>query len=270
MNNHFDHISATEKLKAETLKNAKRKNWAMFSSVAAILVVFVGVSIFFLSPEQKKEENDMSLYNNAMEGSILPTPAPESFVNKGEENDLEDYFASDIIFDNSFHYDGALEPTTPIVLETEKPSPTGINEEPSNTLPPAPEEPETTPSVFETEPVPTTLPPAPEEPETTPIVCATPSPIPPSDGLSVQVTERPADYDDFIAANRFTMYVIADDVNAYDRASTDAPVKFTIPKGSQVIADRNFQRKWAYVHYEENGVMKYGFVLEENLSEVQP
>ena len=247
MNNHFDHISATEKLKAETLKNAKRKNWAMLSSVAAILVVFVGISIFFLSPEQKKEANDMSLYNNAMDGSILPTPAPESFVNKGEENDLEDYFASDIIFDNSFHYDGALEPTTPIVLATEKPSPTGINEEPSNTLPPAP-----------------------EEPETTPFVCATPSPIPPSDGLSVQVTERPADYDDFIAANRFTMYVIADDVNAYDRASTDAPVKFTIPKGSQVIADRNFQRKWAYVHYEENGVMKYGFVLEENLSEVQP
>lgn len=83
MNNHFNHISATEKLKAKTLKKAKRINWSVISSVAAILVVVMGVSLFI--PEKSNDVNNApenSLYTDTLKG--------ESSSITLEEDALED------------------------------------------------------------------------------------------------------------------------------------------------------------------------------------
>ncbi len=207
MNNHFNHISATEKLKAETLRKAKRQNWAMLSSIAAILVVFVGVSVFFLSPQSKNKASDINLYNN--ENSDLSTPESITIYEDEKFSDS----ASDIL--------------------TEKPVPTPIVEAHAPTT--------------------------------------TPKPILPEAGVpTVQATGCPTNYDEVINENTKTMYVNAENITAYDYASTEAPIKFSLKKGQQVTAVVNSQHIWAYVSYEENGVFKYGFVLEEYLSMEKP
>ena len=223
MDNHFKHISASDKLKAETLKKAKHINWVLLPSIAAILVIMIGVSTFFI-PEKT---NDV---NNAPENSL------DNDTVKGE---------SIVILEEDVKVgEGSVDYTTDISR--------GDEEKPSATSTPI------TKPIVTGIPIPVTTP----SPTETPYIS--------DGGLSAQVTERPAVYDEFIEANRETMYIIADNVAAHDRASTDAPIKFTIPKGAQVIADRNFKRIWAYVHYEENGVKKYGFVLEEYLSTEKP
>ena len=74
MNNHFKHISPSEELKNETLKKAKRVNWSAISSIAAILVVVIGVSLFI--PEKSKDVNNApenSLYTDTLksESSVI-------------------------------------------------------------------------------------------------------------------------------------------------------------------------------------------------------
>lgn len=207
MNNHFNHISVTDELKAKTLKKAKRQNWAMLSSIAAILVVFIGISIFFLSPESKNEASDMNLYNDKNSG----LSAPENIIINEDEKFSDS--ASDILAEKPL--------STPIV---EAPFPT-----------------------------------------------TTPKPILPEAGApAIQATGCPTNYDEVIKENTKIMYVNVQSVPVYDYASTEAPIKFSLKKGQQVTAVVNFQHIWAYVSYEEDGVYKYGFVLEENLSMETP
>lgn len=264
MNNHFNHISATEKLKAKTLKKAKSINWGAISSIAAILVVMIGVSAF-IAPHiinaQKNSsmpENNLysSIYENSVNDEIFSDKTnSENFI-KGEAYDTDD--SGENISSSFPNTAGDIVAQPPLITNT-----------PTSTAPPV-KEPSATSTPTITKPIVTDIP----IPVTTPSPTETPKPTTTpyiSDGgLSAQVTERPANYDELIAANRETMYITADNVAAHDRASTDAPIKFTIPKGAQVIADRNFKRIWAYVHYEEDGIKKYGFVLEEYLSTEKP
>ena len=253
MNNHFNHISATEKLKAETLKKAKRINFTVISSIAAIFVVLIGVSAFYVSGIANNQE---------------PNYAPELY---NDSINSESFVSSDTIADDanekyeSFYY-AQLSPTPKITLLLPTATPVINTTNTTVITPTATPVINTTNTTVITPSAPPVLTTKAPSPTLTPM----PTTAPQGDGLTAQVTERPANYDETIAANRETMYITADNVAAHDRASTDAPVKFTIPKGAQVIADRNFKRIWAYVHYEEDGIKKYGFVLEEYLSTEKP
>lgn len=256
MNNHFNHISLSEKLKAKTLKKAKSINWVAIYSIAAALVVTVGISAFALPHVFNGQKNGAAPENNLYASNY--------------ENDMNQE-ASDIVNKGNDGYqilDEADDIPEGAVILTDAPNPQ--TPAPDIKMHNVTNTPEVTKSPVTGSPIAVTTPDTIFEdiPETT-----SPPSSTPVDGYKPPVastTSRPDNYDETINANRETMYVTADNVAAHDRASTDAPVKFTIPKGAQVIADRNFQRIWAYVHYEENGVTKYGFVLEEYLSTAKP
>lgn len=131
MDNHFKHISADEKLKAETLKKAKRINWPVIYSVAAILVVVMGVSFFIPRVNDSNNAPEKSLYSDTLKGESYNST--EDFL---VEEDVFTGEAAEDIGDGSIYYtsDGSEKEEKP-VSATSAPMATETLDEDSETVP---------------------------------------------------------------------------------------------------------------------------------------
>ncbi len=246
MNNHFNHISASKKLKAETLKNAKQKNWWVIPYIAAILVVLIGISVLFIPTNNKND------YKNTADVAIPPQKEDGIFF-------FSDVAASSVVSDN-------ITPgSTETVLLTPTPfaqvvQPTAV---PETTKPPT--APTKAPTQTKTPVTPTQTPP----PLTTPVIPTVVTPKPSSSPtLSVSVTATP---DVHIHYAGTTMYVTEDNLSVYLYQSTDAPIKSTLTKGQYVTAYKSADwNDWTYIRYTENGTYMYGHVMVKYLSENIP